>query len=187
MVARRVGQRPAAVTLVAFVHLIAVWAIFANIRPSHVFVPIPALQLTVLKPSVTPTSMPPLHELKLLRPKDAPVPPPEIQIAPDPDSPSMTTSMAGQVLPPRPDPYYINKAPEVPDDLRLDATKAVVTLRLLVQPDGFVEQAFLVKGTGSAALDKVALAFVEANWRFQPAMSGGKPVQAWTTVRVHFA
>src|SRR5579862_1598616 len=47
-VARRDGHRPIAVALVAAVHLIAVWAIFANMRPSHILTPIPEFQLETM-------------------------------------------------------------------------------------------------------------------------------------------
>jgi len=151
-------------------------------------VPVAEFQLTVLKPAVTPTNVPPPpREWKLLQPKDALVPEPDIQVAPDPESPPITTSMMSQVLPPRPDPYTINRAPDVPDKLRPQALKSAVTLRILVLPDGSVDRALLVKGSSNAALDKLALAFVEANWHFLPALSGGKPIEEWTTVRVRFA
>jgi TonB family protein len=183
---RRSRQRPAAIVLVAAVHLIAVWAIFATLQPHRVIVPVSEFQLTILKPAVTSTSLPP-PEWKFVQPRDAFVPAPDIQMEPDSEAPSITTSLMSQILPPRPDPYYLNRTPDVPDNLRLDALKAAVTLRILVLPDGSVDQAMLVKGSSNTALDKVAIAFVEANWRFLPATAGGKPIQEWTTVRVRFA
>jgi periplasmic protein TonB len=179
-------QRPAAILLVAVVHILAVWAIFAGIKPRGAALPVPEFKMTVFRPAVTPPTVPPPPEWKFQQVKDAFLPEPDIQIEPDPDAPSITTTLMSQVLPPRPDPYYINKAPEAPDKLRRDALNAAVTLRILVMPDGSVEQAMLVKGTSNTELDKFTMAFVEANWRFLPATAGGKPIQDWTTVRVRF-
>jgi TonB family protein len=58
-------------------------------------------------------------------------------------------------------------------------------IQLLVLPDGSVGDVRIVKSSGSAQLDAGALVSA-GNWRYRPAMQGGKPVAAKVTVRVRF-
>jgi TonB family protein len=95
--------------------------------------------------------------------------------------------MAGQVVPPRLDSRHVNTLPDLPYGLNGKVGAAVIMLRLLISPDGDVEDAKILKSSNVADLDRITLDFVKKNWRYLPPSMGGKPIEAWTTAFVRFA
>ena len=72
---------------------------------------------------------------------------------------------------------------ELPDDARDANIEGTVTVQALVGPDGLVKDTRVV---GSIPmLDSAAVECVR-QWKFKPALSHGKPVEAWVTVPVKF-
>jgi protein TonB len=74
-------------------------------------------------------------------------------------------------------------APEYPVSARESKIEGTVMVQTLVGRDGLVHDTKIVKSI--AALDSAAVASVR-QWRFKPAMSGGKPVATWVAVPVKF-
>lgn len=147
------------------------------------------LQVTVFAPHLTSGMLPPPPlSWKLQMPPDIEVPEPQIDIIPDSSDPHpIIFSLMNQEVPPRLDPDHANTLPDVPYDLKKAAAVAVIMLRLLILPDGSVEQVEVVKGSSVPDLDKVTVDYVQKNWKFLPGSMGGKPIEAWTTAFVRFA
>ena len=70
-------------------------------------------------------------------------------------------------------------------DIRL-GNQGTVLLRLLIGPDGQVQDAKILRSSGSDGLDRAAQAWVMRHWRYQPAMRGGAAVQGAVDVAVKF-
>ena len=77
-------------------------------------------------------------------------------------------------------------APEYPRAALRDGVEGTVLLELLVGTDGRVLRVRIVHGSGDRRLDEAARTQVLANWRFQPAIRDGQPVQALGTAPVVF-
>jgi protein TonB len=73
--------------------------------------------------------------------------------------------------------------PEYPDAARAAGTQGTVQLQAFVKTDGTVGA---VKVSVSVpGLDEAAMACVR-QWTFKPGTAGGKPVEAWVGVPIHF-
>jgi protein TonB len=73
--------------------------------------------------------------------------------------------------------------PEIPDDLREAAYRAVALARFTIHPDGSIDVE-LLQPTQQPRLNQLLLASLH-NWRFFPATENGKPVESHQDVRVH--
>ena len=73
--------------------------------------------------------------------------------------------------------------PIYPDDARQAGIEGTIIVQALVIEDGSVEECRAVPSI--PALEDAAVACVR-QWRFKPAMVGGKPVAVWVTVPVRF-
>jgi TonB family protein len=107
----------------------------------------------------------------------------------EPDTPPTTTITAmstAQMLAPRPDTNHINVPPQLPALFRTLGNGISLIVRIFVQPDGSISDAHVVKTSGDAKLDEVAIEYVKQNWRYIPASISGRPVEDWTTVLVPF-
>lgn len=143
------------------------------------------IQISILS---SPRAIPSLPEPKLERPNSDIVPAPEIAMEELPTPGAITavsTVMTSQVIPPRPDPAHPNAAPELPAGL-IKPGRVSALVMVFVNVDGTVTDARVTTSTGDSSLDKIALAFVKAQWRFLPASFSDRPVAEWTTVLVPF-
>ena len=68
-------------------------------------------------------------------------------------------------------------APRYPATARERGIEGVVTLRVVVEADGTRSDITIVKSSGSAMLDRAAVAAVQ-EWEFRPATVQGKPVRS---------
>ena len=78
-----------------------------------------------------------------------------------------------------------NRIPEYPAMSRRLGEQGVVILRVLITPDGQASEVLLVKSSGSSRLDRSAMDSIR-EWRFVPALKGGRPVSAWYEWRWEF-
>ncbi len=72
--------------------------------------------------------------------------------------------------------------PEYPVSSKRMEEEGSVTLRFLVGKDGKVIQSEIEKSSGFKRLDEAARAGL-AKRQFRPAMTDGKPEEAWTTIK----
>jgi protein TonB len=93
---------------------------------------------------------------------------------------------------PRPGDYvYIKELPEAvsrvrpeyPEELRRRGIEGTVMVQVLVATDGLVEDVRIVKSIPD--LDPYAVAAAR-EWKFKPALAGGKPVATWVGVPIKF-
>ncbi len=77
-------------------------------------------------------------------------------------------------------------APMYPRDALRDGISGTVELELLVGVDGRVLDVHVTRSSGNRSLDKAARDAVLRNWRFQPALRAGMPVQALGRVPIVF-
>lgn len=78
----------------------------------------------------------------------------------------------------------VQPLPTLPDDLREQAYQAVALARFSIHPDGSVDVK-LIKPTQNPRLNQLLLEALR-NWRFFPAMKGGRPIESEQDIRVHF-
>jgi TonB family protein len=105
---------------------------------------------------------------------------PDIVIArdgPDTAPPALAASL---VLAPRPDPEHPNPSFAAGHN----PPSGSVTLKILVSADGSIVDAAVQRTSGMSEVDRSTIAFVEAQWKFLPALLDDQPIQYWTTVVV---
>ena len=78
-----------------------------------------------------------------------------------------------------------NQPPVYPVIARRRGEQGTVILRVLITPDGRASDVELVRGSGSAHLDRSAIETIR-QWRFVPAIKGGRPAAAWYEWRWEF-
>lgn len=78
-----------------------------------------------------------------------------------------------------------NRIPDYPIQARRLGEQGVVVLRVLITPDGRASEIQLAQTSGSTRLDRAAIDAVR-EWRFMPALRGGRPVSAWYEWRWEF-
>jgi TonB family protein len=93
-----------------------------------------------------------------------------------------------QLLAPRPDPDRPNMRPSYPAGVAIsNGNKTIIVIvKAFVLKDGTIRDCAIAGSSGVAALDKMAVDFVEKRWHFLPASLDGKPIDDWTTVEVTF-
>lgn len=181
-------RRYAALVGVAAIHIAVFW-VFAAAMRSVPPIATQELQITLFNPHITP-AQPPAPPLgwTFQMPEEALVPDPEIKIAPEQGSPGGTTAgVMMRRLAPTLDPSHVNERPELPGTLGSLIAALSLRLRILVMPDGSVLAAEVAQSTGEAEIDHLAIEWVKADWRYQPASVNGRPIEAWMTVVVRFA
>jgi hypothetical protein len=176
-------ERFSAVGLAVIINILAIWILAENLHVMPVAPP-PNLYATLF-PAQPQTQPPP--EPHLVSPNIPLVPEPMIVIEPDtPPTATITAMSTAQMLAPRPDTKHINVPPQLPFLFHALGNGISLILKIFVQPDGSISDAHVVKTSGDAKLDEIAVGYVKANWRYIPASISGTPVEDWTTVLVPF-
>jgi periplasmic protein TonB len=81
--------------------------------------------------------------------------------------------------------YATNPKPKYPRVARRRGYEGVVLLKVLVDQEGRVDDALVLKSSGHNVLDRSALKAVK-NWVFKPGTIDGKPMEMWVQVPVRF-
>jgi len=82
--------------------------------------------------------------------------------------------------------YGSNPKPPYPLAARRLGVEGVVTLEVLVRPDGSPAEVRVRSSSGSSLLDDSAVETVRARWRFIPARRGAVPVESRVTFPIRF-
>lgn len=82
--------------------------------------------------------------------------------------------------------YIEASAPPYPPAAVRAGLTGTVWLRVLVDEQGRPLRVEVERGSGHRILDRAARQHVLAHWRFQPALDGLQPVQAWGRVPIEF-
>lgn len=123
----------------------------------------------------------------------APSPSPMVAVIQPPKAPPVPAVAAGTgdgppapVTPPDFSADYLNNpSPRYPVESRRLREQGTVTIKVLVSPEGTVQDLKMAESSGHSRLDKAALAAVRG-WRFAPARQMGKAVAAWVIVPIPF-
>jgi TonB family protein len=83
-------------------------------------------------------------------------------------------------------PHVIDHPLRYPRAGQLANLQGTVDLQVYVEADGRVSAARLIRSSGFCPFDIAALEAVK-DWRYQPALQGGKPVGTWWLTNVAFA
>lgn len=81
--------------------------------------------------------------------------------------------------------YLRAPQPEYPAAAREDEQQGVVTLAVLVSPEGLPAQVRLARSSGYRLLDAAAIEGVR-RWMFRPARQAGRAIEAWMEIPVRF-
>ncbi|HWA90305.1 MAG TPA: energy transducer TonB [Rhizomicrobium sp.] len=165
--------------LVLALHALVVWGIAASIAPRLPRAQSGELHMVLVRaaPQPRPAEPPPVALAAV-------VPPPEIVIENEAGPAAVAAISPADVLAPRPDPRHPNTPPEHRDASKL----APPLLGILVAEDGSVADAQVVRSSGDGAADSEIVAYIEAHWRFLPALVKQKTaIRYWLTVSVPFA
>lgn len=180
---RYVAPRYIAVGLTALLNLLVIW-LFASSLHLQSALRQPEVHATIFSAPVIAGLNPP--EVHLLSPDVMLAPVPDIAIAQDTRSSSISVTSMSQVLAPRPDPQHVNASPGLPAAFAKLGSNVSLILRIFVQPNGSVSEVEISQSSGDGRLDQFAIDYVKTHWRFLPALVGGAAIADWTTVLVPF-
>lgn len=85
----------------------------------------------------------------------------------------------------RPPRAVLKSAPEFPAEARSRGVSGFVVLKILVGINGAIESVQVENSEPSGFFDQAAMQAVK-QWRFEPGISQGQAVAAWTTQRIKF-
>jgi protein TonB len=125
-----------------------------------------------------------LHEDRSGEKSQAP-PPRTVDLAGEGGPPGDTDSTVGVAGSHGPAPLPSNAPPEYPEESRRLGHAGVVTVRAVIDTDGSVASARIVRSSGYDALDRAALTAVR-HWRFTPAVVDGAASRCEISVPVKF-
>jgi periplasmic protein TonB len=82
--------------------------------------------------------------------------------------------------------YLITPQPPYPPIALRQGAEGTVVLRVLVGTNGQALQVQIDRSSGNRTLDRSARDHVLTRWRFEPARSGGRTVEAWALVPIDY-
>jgi len=162
-----VYQRISVLTAIAVLHLIAFFQSSSSLRIVQPLLKEGELQMIVFNPGRPPRTSPALPtKLMFKMPEAADVVAPDIQISPEPGiGRGASTNEVQSRIAPILDPSHANERPELPGTFGALIAALSLRLRLLVLPDGSIFDAHVVRSTGEADIDRVAIQWVETKLR----------------------
>lgn len=84
------------------------------------------------------------------------------------------------------DPRNLPTQPRYPPEMIRLGKEGVVEVEILVNPDGRVGEARILRSSGFSAFDNATMEEARRKWRFKPATRDGVPYAQWTRQRVVF-
>jgi protein TonB len=188
------SNRLIAMGSVGFLHVLAIYALVTGMA-SHIvktFVP-PDLQIAWVDAVMPPRPVPLPPHPRLTQPQSvhiASVPIPIIRSA-DADGGGINVMAWQSHVEPIADSAAsglsnTHTTPPYPAESRAQSHQGTVLLHITVSPQGDVVSANIVRSSGYAELDRVALAWVVAHWKYRPAIEGGVAVTSATQAAVKF-
>jgi TonB family protein len=108
----------------------------------------------------------------------------------DPDEipvgPGSATVVPDKIIGPRNDPRHPLTQPAYPAPYIRAGIEGDVDVEILVQPDGRIGDARIVRSSGHELFDRAALDEARRSWRMLPATRNGEPYAQWYRLRVVF-
>ncbi|GAA0525046.1 TonB family protein [Rhizomicrobium palustre] len=188
--ANKGSLRVSGIVLASLLQAGFVWALISGLQirasdvirdPVNAFFP---------KDSAKPPQTPPPAASEQL-PVEVFVPKPVFEIA-EPPGETVITPLPNRPMPPQGverGPVALMATHTIPPYPALEArlgAEGTVVLRITIGTDGAVKAAQVVRSSGYEGLDRAAVAWVLAHWRYQPALRSGTPVDSAANVAVRF-
>jgi periplasmic protein TonB len=103
-----------------------------------------------------------------------------------PAGPGSATVVPDNVVGPRSDPRHPLTQPAYPAPYIRGGIEGDVDVEILVQPNGRIGDARIVRSSGHELFDRAALEEARRSWRMLPATRNGEPYAQWYRLRVVF-
>jgi protein TonB len=203
MQAQRIQRTPAqqfvTLTLVAGIHVVAIAALVVALNPGIMTHPRPDGPIEMIPPHETPPppTRPDINPTLITPgPSESPPRPPWIDTDNGPSitaPPGRTGNDTGPIQPPhqialtpvRPI-FGTHSTPDYPPIAARLNEQGSVRLQLGIDEQGIITDASVITSSGYEALDRAAIAWVKAHWRYAPATRDGVPIPASTSAVVTF-
>lgn len=105
---------------------------------------------------------------------------PQVEAPPEPEQTIFESTQVDEA------PEVVTRTkPDYPQSAREQGLEGYVAVKLLVAPDGSVQQVNILRSKPDGVFDEAVGAAV-ANWTFKPGRIGGKPVATWVTTTLQF-
>jgi protein TonB len=188
------SNRLIAMGSVGLLHVLAIYALVTGMA-SHIvkkYVP-PDLQIAWIDAVTPPRPVPLPPHPRLTQPQSVHVPSVPIPVfrGPDSDGGGINVMASQSHVEPVGDSgasglSNTHTTPPYPAESRALSHQGTVLLQITVSPQGDVVAANIVRSSGYAELDRVALSWVVAHWKYRPALVGGVTVTSATQAAVKF-
>jgi periplasmic protein TonB len=186
-------RRAATIGGVGLLHVAAIYALMTGMTGEIIKTVPGELAVRFFEPSAPTNPQTPPPQPAMARPTVDTTPTvrmPEIVIA-DHGGQTIHTSVAPPHTPAASDSGALAVAsthttPPYPIAARTLSHQGTVVLQMTVSPQGDVVAANVIQSSGFAELDSEAVAWVEAHWKYKPAIQGGMPVTSQTQAAVKF-
>ncbi|MBL6852520.1 MAG: energy transducer TonB [Alphaproteobacteria bacterium] len=187
-------RRTATIGTVAAIHALAIYALVSGMGTTVIREVEHEIQLQPVADKTLPTTQPAPMQPTLVQPTqmvETTVPPPVIDMAPDPQATSITVAPTPTNTAPPVDTaaagvLNTHTTPPYPVAARTAGHQGAVTLQITVGPNGEVANATVVQSSGFPELDQAAVEWVTNHWKYKPAVQGGVAVTSTTRAAVKF-
>ncbi len=188
------SRRTAIIGGVAMLHIVIVYALISGMA-GQIAKYIPQEITTRFLDDKTKTAdVPPPPKPALVQPHETvdTIPPPVIAVANDQPPPITLQQTPSNTVPPaQPDTgatgvSSTHSTPPYPALARMAAHQGTVTLQLVISAQGDVAAASVLQSSGFPELDQAAVAWVQAHWKYKPALQNGQAVPSRAQAAVKF-
>jgi protein TonB len=177
---------------VAFLHIVAVYALVSGMAPQILRLVPPDIQIerfeTTTPPKTSVPQLPPLAQPTL--DTSARVVPPVINIESTNRTAITVTTTTTHTQPPADSGAAAiggtHSTPPYPLEARTLSHQGTAVLQLTISPKGDVVAANIVQSSGYAELDAAAVSWVQAHWKYKPAFQNGIAVTSQAQAAVKF-
>ncbi|MEJ0028510.1 MAG: TonB family protein [Rhizomicrobium sp.] len=188
------SRRTMIIGSVAMLHVVIVYALVSGMAGQTVKYISHEITARVVDDKTKTADAPPPPKPVLVQPHETvdTIPPPVIAVANDQPPPiTLPQTPANNAPPAQPDTgasgvSSTHSTPPYPAVARLAAHQGTVTLQLVISAQGDVASASVIRSSGFPELDQAAVAWVQAHWKYKPAMQNGAPVPSQAQAAVKF-
>ena len=185
--------RMTGLALVGALHVALVYALVTGLVAPITKAFTPPIDIVAVK-QVEPRTDPPRSRVVMLTPTSVAAVPPVVVVDTNPSGgPFTTTQVSTPPSPLTPDMDVPARAiagthtiPDYPALARRLGQEGTVQLKLTIAPDGSVREATVEHSSGSDVLDRAAVEWVMAHWRYRPSLRDGAPDSSTMEAAVKF-
>lgn len=191
---KRFWERFGGVFFVAVFHVAVIYALAVGLNHDPMELLKQKIDAKVIEEvAPPPEEVPPPPPPDFVPPPPDFVPPPDIEFATEEAPPQNANAITVSRQPP---PAQVTGArtpqkglsrPPYPSSSQRLGEEGVVGLSLYLSADGKVHQGKIASSSGFERLDSAALKHAMKEWRFEPCLSGEKPVACWHRINFRFA